>query len=651
VVTIPQSPVPPADGEFTLLADLPLGVPSVQDRDGSSAHQQPCDVLGFAGVARRLADLVFASRRSTPLAIGVLGGWGCGKSTLMRFAEAEFSARKGAGAKVETVWFDAWVTEGTEVLEGMIKLVLDAIGPRVVRRALRNRRLVRGLRLATTLGLAWLPGGSRWIDAVWTTLSVDGKARNDLRAMLADAMREWRRRQAARGERLLVIFVDNLDRCSADRAVDVFEAIKVYLDEPGLVFVIGYDQLMVGTAVRLDKSLDVEPAAQYLEKIVQIEYRVPRPTDEQARRLVDTLVVSSGTGGLLGEAERTLIVERTDRNPRRVKRFLNNFVLGERLDPAARAFDATEHIKILLLRTYSPDFYELLLAPGERDAISEFLAYARFDEAVRSGATLPPEDVAATFDMFGLPSPTGSETSAAALDRLRNVIPEPMIQLATNGDFRSLVESLGDGMRQGLLDWVRGRREAFEFVPPEHLPARARVTVPPPVRGDLAGLTVLWINDVPEGNRNLVSNLRWRGVKVVEVRSRAEAEQELLQRHSQLARPFVTSGLPAAPGPTERQEFDLLISGIARDGNPDAGFFDVEILRSGRLHKGPVFFVTSRVTAECRQKAAELGALGIGTSIDPAVAYLERVAAELASAMGAICEAARVTHGRTAAPG
>jgi CheY-like chemotaxis protein len=644
VVITPQPPrTPPAYREFTLLADMPL--PSLLPRhDGRSpdgrSPDEPGDVLGFADVARRLADLVLGSRRSTPLAIGVLGGWGCGKSTLMRIAEAELTERRRtAGAKVETVWFDAWVTEGTDVLEGMIKLVLDTIGPQVVRRALRNKRLMRGLRLATTLGLAWLPGGSRWIDAVWNTLSVDGKARNDLRDMLADAMREWRRRQAARGERLLVIFVDNLDRCSAENVVDVFEAMKVYLDEPGFVFVIGYDQLMVGTAVRLEKSIDAERAARYLEKIVQIEYRMPRPTDDQARMLVDSLVASSGTGGLLGEAERTLIVQQTERNPRRVKRFLNNFVLGERLDPTADEFRADEHIKILLLRMYFPEFYELLYAPGKRDAVTEFLSYARYDEAVQAGKELPPEEVAAIFDVFDRPGPLAGETPEAALDRLRKVVPEPMIPLAANAEFRSLVESLGDaGARQNLLDRLRGRREALESVTaePQHpegaFPSGAYGTAPSPA--DLAGLRVLWIDDLPDNNRAFVTNLRWRGVEVVEVRNRVEAERELRLR-------------PVG--------FDLLISDLTRDGDPNAGFTDVEKLRADGFYDGAVVYVAARITAERRQRAAELGAISIASGIEPAVTYLEERARErsLIASAGPLAkgESARVTRGRTAAPG
>lgn len=603
-----------ATDRYVLLADVPPGTgdggrgPDGRGEVGRRAAARDADVLGFADVAGRLADLVLESRLSTPMAVGVLGGWGSGKSTLMRFVESELGVRRTAGgAKVETVWFDAWVTEGAEVLESMIKLVLAAIGPDVVRKAVRNKRLVLGARLAVTLALAWLPWGSNWIDRFWDRVSVDGKARNDLRELLGSAMAGWRRKQAARGERVLVVFVDNLDRCSEDKVVDVFEAIKIYLDEPGFVFVIGYDQQMVGGAVMRDRHLDPSRAAQYLEKVVQIEYRVPRPDDAQAGALVDALVERSGTGGLLGAAERALITERTDRNPRRVKRFLNNFVLSQRLDATAGLFSPQEYIKVLLLRMYFPRFYDLLTAPGDRDPITEFLEYAAYEQSVQSGARLPEPEVTALFGSFGRAAPTAAETPRDSLDRLRPGVPEEIVALSTDDDFRSLLESLGDGpARLDLVRRVRGGRAAFEAVPtggatidPEDYVGSGWSGTP-----DLIGRVVLWLDDEPENNRSAVAHLRGRGAEVIEVRTRGDAERVLAAR---------------GPGAV-----DLLISDLTRYGDPDAGFTDYQALRDSGAYVGPVAYQASRITAERRARATALGAVGIGSTLEPALRYLEQ---------------------------
>jgi len=95
------------------------------------------DPLGFDDLAERLSALVLASRESSPLAIGVLGGWGSGKSSLM----SRLRSRLEAGDEVETVWFNAWTAEGRSVLEGMIKSVLAQIGPGVLRRTTSSPEL------------------------------------------------------------------------------------------------------------------------------------------------------------------------------------------------------------------------------------------------------------------------------------------------------------------------------------------------------------------------------------------------------------------------------------------------------------------------------------------------------------------------------
>ena len=46
-------------------------------------------------------------------------------------------------------------------------------------------------------------------------------------------------------EARLIVFVDDLDRCLPEKAVEVLEAIKLFLEVKGVVFVLGMDQEIV----------------------------------------------------------------------------------------------------------------------------------------------------------------------------------------------------------------------------------------------------------------------------------------------------------------------------------------------------------------------------------------------------------------------
>jgi hypothetical protein len=81
---------------------------------------------------------------------------------------------------------------------------------------------------------------------------------------------------AAPGEepRCLVVFIDDLDRCTPEKALQVLEALKLFLDAPGCVYVLGLDSHAIEEAVRTRYHGEVK-AREYLEKIIQLPFILP----------------------------------------------------------------------------------------------------------------------------------------------------------------------------------------------------------------------------------------------------------------------------------------------------------------------------------------------------------------------------------------
>ena len=100
------------------------------------------------------------------------------------------------------------------------------------------------------------------------------------RAEFDEVMREY-----VSDEGYLVVFVDDLDRCLPEKAVEVLEAIKLFLDVEGCIFILAIDQAVVERGIQLrygelgeateENGDDVIDGSRYLEKIVQIPFVLP----------------------------------------------------------------------------------------------------------------------------------------------------------------------------------------------------------------------------------------------------------------------------------------------------------------------------------------------------------------------------------------
>lgn len=102
------------------------------------------------------------------------------------------------------------------------------------------------------------------------------------------------------GSRRVIIFVDDLDRCMPDVALDTLEAIKTFLRETPGIFIVAADESLIGHGLRMrlrtlnesgQASVNVEEflvtkGREYFEKIIQLPVHLPRPADQEIRRFI-----------------------------------------------------------------------------------------------------------------------------------------------------------------------------------------------------------------------------------------------------------------------------------------------------------------------------------------------------------------------------
>jgi KAP family P-loop domain len=411
------------------------------------------DLLGMSGAAADIASVLESSIESSPFVLAVDAGWGMGKSTLLH--QIEYQLRNKPG--IINLHFNAWTSEGMDTLEGLIKAVLGKLDRNALRRGVRwlaqQRSVLIVARVASGLAARFL-GVPRLVDDLWSQMNVDAKSRNELRDLIQTMMSKWISADGKRDpNRALMVFIDDLDRCSDDSVVKVCEAVKLYLDVPGLIFVMACDQSVLARGVSLPARGDADNGRAYLEKIVQVAYRMRPPEELQIKKFIQACARQSGTYELFDETVTSILAEGTGRNPRRIKRIINSFVLEYCLDPAWRQppLGSTLLVTAVLLQHLYTQFYELLVSEESSiDPIGEFLDYVQVHEKV---SDIPPDDDAwweiyrRSFQehRLQLPEelPKQAERLTAELERLERQLPADFPVLARNPAFIRLLRHVG----------------------------------------------------------------------------------------------------------------------------------------------------------------------------------------------------------------
>nr|WP_308202779.1 P-loop NTPase fold protein [Crossiella sp. SN42] len=393
------------------------------------------------------------TRTSSPFVMAVDGGWGTGKSSLLRQIEAALPENPD----MVKVSFNAWTVQGENALDSLIKSVIAKLDARLLRRWIRklskSRHTLNFLRFGFSVAAGFF-GISRLADELWTTLEVNAKSRNELRNWVQEILEDWTKESELRAGRNLVVFIDDLDRCSDTVVVQICEAVKLYLATTGVIFVIGCDLSVLARGVSTSARGGEGEGRTYLEKIVQVVYRIAVPDRASTVHLVHSYAKQAGVDGFVDKTVTKILVERTEGNPRRIKRIINSFVLQQKLSPAWRKppLGSSRLIVVIIIQHLYPAVYDSLVsAQTGADPIGEFLDYAE----IRARVTDPPggsdtwwSTASRVFRRHGMMLPGRAPglrgELITKLERLERGLPAHFVEFAANEALTTLLRELGD---------------------------------------------------------------------------------------------------------------------------------------------------------------------------------------------------------------
>ena len=161
---------------------------------------------------------------------------------------------------------------------------------------------------------------------------------------LKDALKRLFAEQAK--DKTVFVFVDDLDRCLPDVALDLLEAIKIFFEDVQCIFLVAADKTLIGQGLRLrfkdlfdqgdplrTEELLTRKGDEYFEKVVQFGVRVPSRTPRQVHNFISAQYPKwmSATD---------IITAAIGNNPRRLKQYCN--ILSFSYEAGHRSGDALD---------------------------------------------------------------------------------------------------------------------------------------------------------------------------------------------------------------------------------------------------------------------------------------------------------------------
>lgn len=359
------------------------------------------DRLGFGPVAQHLAQVILDQSAKDGLVFGVEGEWGSGKSTLINLA---ISALREGKPAPEIIAYSPWLVGSRDDLLGHLFDELSDAASRIdpiqpvdmpppqtwrdwITKHLRGDayyRLKRKERLKKQLGgklkafgavaggLARLIRSSAVLGVPHTETAgtIVDRAGDGARSIFSSASITQRKSEIVEALKLLsrriVVFVDDLDRLEPREASEVLRLIRAVADFPNVIYILSYDVEVVSNTLR--KAVQVDDGHAFLEKIVQVSFKVPRPEafdlrrwfHDEVRRLFAEEIAQAT------QSNERLLVQRLARaidvqggryltTPRDVVRALNSLRLHA--IPVRANVDVADMVWLQLVRIGNPAFY------------------------------------------------------------------------------------------------------------------------------------------------------------------------------------------------------------------------------------------------------------------------------------------------------
>ncbi len=242
--------------------------------------------LGFKDYAHVLSDFIRSCE--TPLTIGIQGDWGIGKTSLLNMVAEDLTPEDGRARQYPVVYLNTWQYAqfnseemlGAVILRGLIEEIKTVFHDRRKHIVDGAKKLFSGLvsaadqlaknRYGVSVRAAADAASNDGIDLGVTNSAALVRDYKSKFEQLVDELIEedWCK---------LVVMIDDLDRLRPERALELLEVMKNFLDVPNCVFVLAVDYAVIQRGVRAKFGTETQArhGKSFFDKIIQIPFNMP----------------------------------------------------------------------------------------------------------------------------------------------------------------------------------------------------------------------------------------------------------------------------------------------------------------------------------------------------------------------------------------
>ncbi|MDR3706340.1 MAG: P-loop NTPase fold protein [Paludibacteraceae bacterium] len=213
--------------------------------------------------------------------------WGTGKTTFVKMWKKELEKEPKS---YKTIYFNAWendfANEPLTALLGELNSIVGEKGEKYNSLVKKSVVIAKSVLPALAKGIA-----SKYLntDTVLDVIEKSLEATTEILEKEVDNYIEKKKNLVTFKTELeeyiketcnnkpLIFFIDELDRCRPDYAVEVLEKVKHFFSVEGIVFVLSIDKIQLSHSVQGYYGSYKIDSTEYLRRFIDLEYQLPEP--------------------------------------------------------------------------------------------------------------------------------------------------------------------------------------------------------------------------------------------------------------------------------------------------------------------------------------------------------------------------------------